>query len=79
MAIGIARRQFISALGGTVVGLPLAARAQQPAKLPTIGFLSPASPSSWTSWTNAFVKRLRELGWIEGAAIELCSVSILST
>jgi putative ABC transport system substrate-binding protein len=65
------RREFITLLGSTTVAWPLAARAQQSAKLPTIGFLSPASPASWTSWTNAFVKRLRELGWIEGHTVAI--------
>jgi putative tryptophan/tyrosine transport system substrate-binding protein len=65
------RREFITLLGSTAIAWPLAARAQQPTKLPTIGFLSPASPSSWTSWTNAFVKRLHELGWIEGHTVAI--------
>jgi putative tryptophan/tyrosine transport system substrate-binding protein len=65
MAISIGRRQFVSALGGAVVAWPLAARAQQPAKLPTIGFLGAASPSVAGEWVAAFVQRLRELGWVE--------------
>jgi putative tryptophan/tyrosine transport system substrate-binding protein len=57
------RREFIAALAGLAV-LPLAARAQK-AKLPTIGFLGPLSQSAQSNWTNAFVQRMRELGWIE--------------
>jgi putative ABC transport system substrate-binding protein len=69
MALDIARRQFISVLAGAAVSWPLAARAQQPAgKLPTIGFLG-GDASTWSSWTAAFVQRLRELGWIEGRTI----------
>src|SRR3979409_608864 len=59
------RRAFFGVLGGAA-GLPLAARAQQPAKLPTIGFFGPSTPSAMSQWVPAFVQRLRELGWIEG-------------
>ena len=58
------RREFITLLGGAVAW-PLAARAQQ-AKLPTIGFLGPTTPSAQAQWVAAFLQRLRELGWIEG-------------
>ena len=50
---------------------PLAARAQQAAKLPTIGFLGAASASAWRPWTAAFVQRLQELGWIEGRTVAI--------
>ena len=60
------RREFITLLGGAAAGWPLAARAQQSGKLPTIGFLGAATPSAWGLWTSAFVRRLGELGWLEG-------------
>jgi putative tryptophan/tyrosine transport system substrate-binding protein len=65
------RREFISLLGGATVAWPLATRAQQPEKLPTIGFLGAATASAWGPWTGAFVQRLRELGWIEGHTIAI--------
>jgi len=64
------RREFITLLGGAAAACPLAARAQQ-AKLPTIGFLGANTPSAQTEWTNAFVQRLRELGWIEGRTVAI--------
>jgi putative tryptophan/tyrosine transport system substrate-binding protein len=59
------RREFITLLGGAAASWPLAARAQQPAKLPTIGFLGPNTPSLDSRRVGAFVQRLRELGWTE--------------
>jgi len=64
------RRDFITLLGGAAAGWPVAARAQQAGKLPTIGFLGPDA-SAWRSWTAAFVTRLRELGLIEGRTIAI--------
>jgi putative ABC transport system substrate-binding protein len=62
------RRDFIKRIVGSAVAWPLAARAQQTGKLPTIGILG-ASSSVWGPWTAAFVGRLRELNWVEGRTI----------
>jgi putative ABC transport system substrate-binding protein len=66
----VKRRDLIALLGGAAAW-PLAARAQQPGKLPTIGFLGATSPSGMSQWVAAFVQRLRELGWIEGRTIAI--------
>jgi putative ABC transport system substrate-binding protein len=60
------RREFITLLGGAAAAWPLAASAQQPGKLPTVGVLGATSASAWSRWIAAFVQRLSELGWIEG-------------
>jgi putative ABC transport system substrate-binding protein len=67
----VRRRAFISLLGGAAAAWPLAARAQQPGKLLTIGYLGSATPATQGQWVAAFVQRLRELGWIEGRTIAL--------
>jgi putative tryptophan/tyrosine transport system substrate-binding protein len=63
------RREFITLVGGAAVAWPLVARAQQAAKPRTIGFMSASAPSAISNGVNAFVHRLRELGWIEGRNI----------
>jgi putative ABC transport system substrate-binding protein len=63
------RRDFIRLLGGAAAW-PLAARAQESAKRPTIGFLG-ADAAGWRPWTDAFVARLREVGWIEGRTVAI--------
>jgi putative tryptophan/tyrosine transport system substrate-binding protein len=64
------RREFITLLGGAAAW-PLAARAQQPGKLPTIGVLGGATPSAESQRVAALVQRLHELGWIEGHTIAI--------
>src|SRR5262245_23507814 len=64
------RREFITLLGGAAAW-PLLARAQQPEKLPTIGFLGSSTPSAMSQWVAAFVQRLRDLGWIEGRTVAI--------
>ena len=55
------RRTFITLLGGAAAAWPLAARAQQARKLPTIEFLGASTRSVETQWIAAFAQRLREL------------------
>src|SRR6266566_431536 len=63
------RREFITLLGGTAIAWPLAARAQQPTKIPRIGLLSPFSRSDTALWHQAFLQGLRDFGWVEGKTI----------
>jgi putative tryptophan/tyrosine transport system substrate-binding protein len=67
----IGRREFITLLGGAAASWPLAARAQQPGKPPTIGFIGAASVLAWGKWVDSFVQRLRELDWIEGRNVAI--------
>ena len=64
------RREFISLLGGAAAW-PLAARAQQPAKLPTVGYLGSGTPATQSQWAAAFVQRLHEVGWIDGRTVAI--------
>jgi putative ABC transport system substrate-binding protein len=63
------RREFIAIVGGTAAALPLAAQAQQPRKLPTIGFLGATTPTVWSPFVTAFLQRLRELNWIDSSTV----------
>jgi putative tryptophan/tyrosine transport system substrate-binding protein len=64
------RREFLALLGSGPAW-PLAARGQQAGNLPTIGFLGASTPAAWSQWNAAFVRRLRELGWIEGRTVAI--------
>jgi putative tryptophan/tyrosine transport system substrate-binding protein len=67
----VKRREFIALLGSAATAWPLETRAQQPGRMPTIGFLGPLTQSAMSQWTAAFVQRLRELGWIEGRTVAI--------
>lgn len=64
------RRDFIKIIAGSMAVWSLVGRAEQPGKLPIIGFLG-TDASAWSSYTAAFVRRLRELGWIEDRTIAI--------
>ena len=65
------RREFITLVGGAAVTWPLAARAQQARKMPTVGFLGQSTPLGESERAAAFAQRLRELGWVEGRTIAI--------
>jgi putative ABC transport system substrate-binding protein len=64
------RRQFITLLGGAAAW-PLAVRAQQAGKLPTIGYLGQSTLAVESRLVAALVQGLRELGWTEGRTVAI--------
>src|SRR5262245_47345300 len=72
MVLGqIKRRDFITLLGGAAAVWPLAARAQQPARLPSVGYMGSATPATQGQWAAVFAQRLQELGWTEGRNVKI--------
>src|SRR5262245_12669204 len=59
------RREFITLLGGAAVGWPVAANAQQPAKIARIGWLGHNLARN-PQVREAFRQGLRDLGYVEG-------------
>ena len=67
----IARRQFITLLGGAAAGWPFATWAQQASRVARIGYLDFASPSTSASYIGAFREGLRNLGYVEGENFQI--------
>jgi putative ABC transport system substrate-binding protein len=63
------RREVITLLGGAAVAWPLVARAQQPAKVPRIGFLGNSTAALEANLVGPFREGLRDLGYVEGRNI----------
>jgi len=63
------RRELIIAFGATALAAPFASFAQQPKKVPRIGYLTGDSQSADAPRRNGFRQGLRELGYTEGQNI----------
>ena len=73
MTVTIGRRELLAAFGAAAAAWPLAARAQQQARIRRIGVLlgwSERDPQ-FQSWFAAFVQELARLGWIVGANVQI--------
>src|SRR5262245_55191766 len=65
------RREFIALLGGAAAAWPLTARAQLGGKLRSIGMLETVSAAANVANFDAFRRRLRELGYVEGQTVAI--------
>ena len=60
------RRTFIGGVVGGLLAAPLAARAQRAGEVYRIGYLSTPTRESVEHGLDAFLQKLRELGWVDG-------------
>src|SRR5260370_38733509 len=65
--VAMTRREFMTVGGGAAATWPLAARAQHKERVYRIGYLSAPSRASVQRTLDAFLRKLRELGWVEGS------------
>ena len=61
----------LSLVGVMLCALSVPAAAQQPKKVPRVGFLGGSSAAAYSGFIDAFRKGLRELGYVEGQNIEM--------
>ena len=73
MAINIARRKFIAALGGAAVAWPLAVRAQKADRMRRVGVLETraADDPEGQARLALFRQELQELGWTDGRNVRI--------
>ena len=70
LAAGMGRREFVTLLSGGALAWPLAARAQQAAKVPVVGILTPAAGET-SPTIEAFRRAMRDLGYVEGQTVRI--------
>src|SRR5246127_1959995 len=71
MAIHIGRREFITLLGGAAAAWPIAARAQQTAEIPRVGFVYAGSKAAAALRIEAILSGLRVSGYAAPAQVEI--------
>src|SRR5262249_46009295 len=69
----IRRREFITFLGGAAAVWPLAARAQQGARMRRIGVLMGLDENDplWKTFISAFTQALAGFGWTDGRNVRM--------
>jgi putative ABC transport system substrate-binding protein len=67
----VKKKILLSAVATLILACVFPAAAQQPKKVPRIGFLSAATRTSSPHLTEAFLQGLRELGYVEGQNITI--------
>jgi putative tryptophan/tyrosine transport system substrate-binding protein len=68
--LDLRRRQFLTLLGGAAAAWPIAARAQQPARIPRLGVLLFSTPTADPQMETAR-RALRDLSYVEGRNLAL--------
>jgi putative ABC transport system substrate-binding protein len=71
--LDVRRREFMTLLGGAAAAWPLAARAQQPARVRRIGVVMAYAENDPNGQLQvaAFRQHLQKLGWTEGSNIQI--------
>src|SRR5262249_61978937 len=65
------RRDFIAVLAGSGMALPAFAQAQQPRKVPGVGFLHPSIAETGSPALESLRQGLRDSGYVEGQTIRV--------
>jgi putative tryptophan/tyrosine transport system substrate-binding protein len=73
MTANMKRREFITLLGTAATAWPLAARAQQPERIPRVGVLMAFAPADVEGQTRltAFMEAFQQLGWVDGRNVQI--------